>query len=376
MSTKPTALAKWLLFFFSNYFWLGLVVILSAIIIDKYIPTKPFLYDVLVRTLESVGIAIVVASIFTFASGTSQFINKIQKLLQDIVVSRNFLGNIDIESKKQALESLLKPSTREEEIYSNIEDYYNVQIKEALTISEKCVRSNYYVHSRAYFDTEKKKVVVDGIYTYRLYPSKDGFGDVSVAFEEEEGDSTCEFIAVCNPDGTRKTYEHPELKALAERGQELKVTTIDLSEHGEGCNHLDIEARVREYGTDHWIMLTFKALQPTDGFNFLLRCDEPLQIRKTSVFVLDANFYVEERDDNKELAVSCNQWINEGSGLAVLVAIPHEMSNHSVPKEKDRSSNEVCPGSEALEAKIRGAARRRPCEESLVGIGKSVSEGP
>jgi hypothetical protein len=42
---------------------------------------------------------------------------------------------------------------------------------------------------------------------------------------------------------------------------------------------------------------------------------------------------------------------------------PHGAGLAQLPK--DRNSNGVCPGSEVLEAKIKGAVRGHPCEESL-----------
>src|SRR6185295_8663020 len=172
----------WLWFFFANYLWLGIVIILASVIANDYfsIPpslSPPFSIKVLIDTTEAIGIAIVIASIFTYASGTSEFMTKIRELLQDIVVSRDFLGNIDSASKREALSAILKPSTEERNIYSNIEDYYNYYISQTLDISKKCVRSNYTVYYRAYWDNKTKRVAADGIYQYRLYPTVDGYGD-------------------------------------------------------------------------------------------------------------------------------------------------------------------------------------------------------
>ncbi|WP_201532740.1 hypothetical protein [Psychrobacter ciconiae] len=127
---------------FSTYFWVGVSLILFSIVLENYLENPDFSSRVIISLVESIGIAVLVASIFTFASGTSEFVEKIKLLLQDIVVSRNFLGNIDSQSKKDALNSLIKPSNEEKQIYSNIEDYLNTYIKQTMDITAKCVRSN------------------------------------------------------------------------------------------------------------------------------------------------------------------------------------------------------------------------------------------
>ena len=93
----------------------------------------------------------------------------------------------------------------------------------------------------------------------------------------------------------------------------------------KNCNHLDVDLNVQEYGEDHWILLTFKALQPTDGFRFYLRCDDDLFIKDYSVFVVGAKYDVQHNlsNSNKEITITCNQWINEGSGLSLVVGGSH-----------------------------------------------------
>ncbi len=98
--------------FFINYFWLGLVVVLISLLIDAYAlkGNDGIRYvAVFVSLMETVGIAIMVASIFTFASGSSDFVDRIKSLLESIVVKRNFLGNIDSEGKKKRLNPSSSP---------------------------------------------------------------------------------------------------------------------------------------------------------------------------------------------------------------------------------------------------------------------------
>ena len=315
----------WIKTFFSHYLWLGLVLLLVSIILDLYFPERNRIYafSIAIKTIEAVGLSILIASIFTFASGTSEFIEKIKGLLEDIIVKRNFLSNIDPESKKDAIKALIQPSASETNKYPNIGDYYGYFINKTLEIRKKSVRSNYQVTSRAFLDPVKNKIAVEGLYSYRLYPSSDGFNDITVGFEEPTGgDSFCSYVNVSDPEGIREEFKKPTLTEHNEGGDISSRTTLPIKDFGIDKNHLDVELSVTEYGTDHWALIQFKALQPTDGFKFYMRCDGGVEIREHAIFVVGAKYYLHLSDDKKSITVSCNQWINEGSGLCVLVSIP------------------------------------------------------
>lgn len=320
---------RWLGFFFSNYLWLGIVLVLLSIIIDSQISDSPLWVSISIKLVESIGIAVVVASIFTFASGTSEFVNKIRELLQDIVVSRNFLGNIDSESKREALSSLIKPSVEEKRIYSNIEDYLNTYITQTMDVTNKCVRSNYNVNARVYIDKEQKIVCCDSKITYRLYPTKDGYSDIKVGFLENEKSSTCEQIIVNTPHGDRKIHENLDFEKVEIDGGRARLAAVDLGGYEKSCSHLDIELNMIEIGSDHWMMLSFSALMPTDGLRHYVRCEDGLVINEFHTFIHGAKIYVDKKSNN-EMTTSCNEWVNEGTGLSILVSLPHDMDHHKV----------------------------------------------
>jgi len=318
---------------FSSYFWLGLVLVLFAVILDLQFPQMPFWAKAITALVESVGIAIVVASIFTYASGTSEFVNKIKSLLQDIVVSRNFLGNIDSESKREALSALIKPSTEEKRVYSNIEDYLNTYITQTMDVTNKCVRSNYNVHARAYINNEQNSVCVDSNITYRLYPTKDGYSDIKVGFLESEVLSTCRKVVVNTPHGEREVFENLDFEVIDIDVGKARIATIDLSKHAKTCSHLDVSLDMTESGSDHWIMLSFGAMMPTDGFKHTLRCSDGLKINSFHTFIHGARFYT-DRPSDVEMTTSCNEWVNEGTGLSILISHPHEMPNKPIKQDK------------------------------------------
>ncbi|WP_205343118.1 hypothetical protein [Denitrificimonas caeni] len=312
---------------FSNYFWLGIVFILLSIIVNINFQDLPFWASVLMRLLEAVGVAVLVASIFTYASGTSEFIDKIKNLLQDIVINRNFLGNIDSVSKREALNSLIKPSSEEKLLYSNIEGYLNTYITQTMDVTNKCVRSNYSINARAYI--ENHKVYVDSRISYRLYPTKDGYSDIKVGFLVGEENSICNRVVVSTQHGVREEFKGLKYEEITIDAGKARLATIDLSKYAKNCAHLDIEIDMKECGSDHWMMLSFAALIPTDKFRHMLRCEDGLIIKAHHTFIHGAKFHVDQSSDI-EITVSCNEWINEGTGLSVLISLPHE-TPHNVP---------------------------------------------
>ncbi|KAB5624082.1 hypothetical protein F7234_09490 [Pseudomonas putida] len=338
---KSTSLLR---LFFINHFWMGIVLILIAIILDLNFPTpnRPYIYTTAINLIQAVGASVLIASIFTYASGTSEFVDKIRTLLEDIIVRRNFLGNIDPEGKKEALKAIIQPTAAEKNIYPNIGDYYGHFINKTLEIGSRSVRSNYQVNSRAFYDIQKRKIAVEGLYNYRLYPSNDGFADIVVGFEEDEtGPSYCSYVAVSTPDGKRDPHPTPTLSKNDESGVTSMRASINIRDKGAEANHLDVEIKVTEYGSDHWQLITFKALQPTDGFRFHLRCDGHVRIQTHAVFVVGASYYVElDKEEGKWITIVCNQWINEGSGLSILIALPHEVWNsikEQIPSDEPSS---------------------------------------
>lgn len=312
--------------FFLNYFWIGIAIILSALLLDAMMYTsaaRPLAFEILLSLTQTIGVSVLVASIFTFASGTSEFVSKLRLLLESIVIKRNFLGNIDTKGKKEALKALIQPSEIEKNKYPNIGDYYGYFINKTLDIGKKSVRSNYQVHCRAYLDPTTNRIAVDGMYNYRVYPSNDGFHDIVVGFDEDlSGSCKCHHIAINTPDGRRELHDNLKFELEDKSGDISKEAKVKTDKYNK-YSHLDVELKMVEYGKDHWALISFKALQPTDGFRFTLHCEGDVKIQEKAIFVVGANYFVDMADDKSDLFITCNQWINEGSGLTVLVSIQH-----------------------------------------------------
>ena len=100
----------------------------------------------------------------------------------------------------------------------------------------------------------------------------------------------------------------------------VSSANVQINSEFKDSSHVDVEIKIREYGSDHWQLLYFTASQPTDGFSFRLFCEDGVIIKKNSTFMVGAPYYLSISSDRREMSLSCNRWIDEGSGLCVIVA--------------------------------------------------------
>ncbi len=189
--------------------------------------------------------------------------------------------------------------------------------------ANKCVRSNHSVNVRAFIDRKAGKVICNSKIAYRVYPTKERYSDIKVGFYEKESESTCGEVIINTPHGEREVKKGKDLTfgGVVIDGGKARLANIDVSKYNENCSHLDIEMNITEPGYDHWKMLSFGALLPTDGFRHYIRCEDGLEIRDFHTFVHGAKMHVDLRDNN-EMTTSCNEWVNEGTGLSVLISLP------------------------------------------------------
>jgi hypothetical protein len=302
--------------FFLNYIWIGLVLVLISIILDLSNCYKTIFLNVVIELLLTIGIAIMIAAIFTFASSTSEFIEKIRSFLEDLIIKRNFLGNIDAKSKKIALRSILAPSDKEKSIYSPIEEYYNFYVSETLSIGQRNVRSNFNINSLAKFNSTTNRIEIEMLIFYRLYPSVDGYSDINFCFEDIESKGL--YVRITDSDGKVEEINTDKLKNYDGK-YDKKNASIPLSHYNNKHGYLDIELKVIEYGSDQWALASFKVLLPTNGLSFSLNCYDDILINKYEKYIIGPKYFEEKSLDQKNYFFSCKQWLSPGTGLAIIV---------------------------------------------------------
>jgi hypothetical protein len=312
---------KWSIQFFGNHIWVGFFLVLFSVILDLQYQNIGLAFSTLVNFINAVGIAILVASVFTFAMGTDEFTKKISHLLENIVLSRKFLENIGPESKREALKALIRPSEQEQLNYSNLDDYYEMYIKKTLSIRDKCVRSNYQVCCKVWYDNKSDRIMVEDTATYRMYPTKRGFSDIAMQIYGCSDDTppVCRHLIIKTPNGSTTKYAPWNLKQACVDDMIEYSAFQSVKEIGAGCSHLDVEIRTENSEYDHWAAIGFQAKQPTDGFRHHIICGPGVYIHSVHTFSEVPKMDVDRISDS-ELIVRCTQWLDEGSGLSVVLS--------------------------------------------------------
>lgn len=305
---------------FSKQFFFGVLFLLISFVLAYYFPTyaNNLGLFLVVSFLSTLGIALLVASIFSYSLELPSFINKIKSIIEKVIIGKDFLSDMSNENKREVLSNIIKPNQKQLDSYSNIESYYNYFIHDIMSVAKKNVRSNYRIFINVYEDKRKKRIYSDGVYSYRLFPSEDGYNPIILGFIISDEDSKLKSIIINSPDGKTKDIEIDKLKPTEVSG--TSQYEVDIQEFGNGHGHLDIELRMIEYGHDHWLNVNFKALQPTDGFQLNVYCHDKIRIQENIVFEATDIFNSKITSDKKELNVSCYQWVNEGTGLSCIVS--------------------------------------------------------
>jgi len=355
--------------FFTSYMWLGVTLILVSIVTSQLAaPPQSIWVRIAIDLMSAVGIAILVAAIFTFAVGTTDFLNLIRDLLQSIIVNRNFLTNMDERAKKEVLREILRPTDQQRDIYGNIESYYSHYIDRSMRVSDISVRSNYTASCYVFYNKDDDRLVCEYTNNYRVYPSPKGYDDITVGFYGEDGALvTYESVMLFFPDGKTRRLNKEEIESLEASpgvGTGDEFRTIDMSQYSAYA-HIDVEFRILEKGQDHWIQIGFQALQPTDGFRFSVHCEDPLVIKEETTFIYGAT---RVKDPPNMVGcgrgtISCQQWIDEGGGTTVVVAAPHKIGDDVRKNLAERSHakrDETLPhGWRASSGKTRDMSRDR-----------------
>ena len=312
---------------FMHYFWVGVALTLLAIVLGQQVEKPGPIFATLVELLKTVGISVLVAAVFSFAASTSDLMERVSSLLQNIVVSRGFLNNIAESSKRDVLHAILKPSDQQKVIYGNIEDYYRHYIDLTMQVSSTNVRSNYISVCRASLNRENNLLQAEYRNYYRLYPSTTGYDDIEIGYYgEDHSRINHRSVTIYTPDGKTHVFGRDKILSLPQVEKDnSKIIRIPIEELGRGFDHLDIEFQTTQYGHDHWIVIGFQALLPTDGFRFHLECDEPLRIQEEETFVHGAAWHKDPKEVEGQSAMSlvCQQWIERGSGVSIVVSMPH-----------------------------------------------------
>lgn len=302
--------------FFNKFFVIGFIIILISIIIDLSI-NDCIIKMIIVNLSNTIGIALLIGSIFDFSKNSNDFMDFVSSILKDIIVSKNFLKGLEDKEKKKALEMVLTPSGNQLEQCSDIQMYFQRKIDETMEIFHTNFKTNLVVNA------EIRKL--DGIVqtfitlTYRVYKIEDKYFPLITTFEKE--DCNVEKSYIISPEGVKEISEK-DITSTDEDISPINVKTYsyEIPEELYKYPYLTIKKTVIEKGYNHWTNFHWNTLTPTDGITFTLKCYDELHIKEYFIFDSEEFYNVTEADDKTSIDIISTLWLDKHSGFVFTVS--------------------------------------------------------
>lgn len=304
--------------FFNKFFVIGLITILVSIIINLKIADDCFIKLVFVNLFNTIGVALMIGSIFDFSKNSQDFMDFVSNILKDIIVSKNFLKGLEDKEKKKALEMILTPSGNQLEQCSDIQMYFKKKINDTMDIFHTNFKTNLVINAEA----RKKEGIVQVFITltYRVYKIEDKYFPLVTTFEREN--CNVEKSYIISPDG--------EEIEINEKNMTLDDTTIsptnvkkysyEIPDTLYKFPYLTIKKICVEMGYDHWTNFHWNTLTPTDGITFSLSCYDNLHIQEYFIFNSENLYNVNENDTHTHIDIISTSWLDANSGFVFTIS--------------------------------------------------------
>lgn len=302
--------------FFNKFFVIGFITILISIIIDLSI-NDCIMKMIIVNLSNTIGIALLIGSIFDFSKNSNDFMDFVSSILKDIIVSKNFLKGLEDKEKKKALEMVLTPSGNQLEQCSDIQMYFQRKIDDTMEIFHTNFKTNLVVNA------EIRKL--DGIVqtfvtlTYRVYKIEDKYFPLITTFEKE--DCNVEKSYIISPEGVKEISEK-DITPTDEDISPINVKTYsyEIPEELYKYPYLTIKKTVIEKGYNHWTNFHWNTLTPADGITFTLKCYDELHIKEYFIFDSEEFYNVTENDDETSIDIISTLWLDKHSGFVFTIS--------------------------------------------------------
>lgn len=302
--------------FFNKFFVIGFITILISIIIDLSI-NDCIIKMIIVNLSNTIGIALLIGSIFDFSKNSNDFMDFVSSILKDIIVSKNFLKGLEDKEKKKALEMVLTPSGNQLEQCSDIQMYFQRKIDETMEIFHTNFKTNLVVNA----EIRKLDGIVQTFITliYRVYKIEDKYFPLITTFEKE--DCNVEKSYIISPEGVKEINEK-DVTSTDEDISPINVKTYsyEIPEELYKYPYLTIKKTVIEKGYNHWTNFHWNTLTPTDGITFTLKCYDELHIKEYFIFDSEEFYNVTEADDKTSIDIISTLWLDKHSGFVFTVS--------------------------------------------------------
>lgn len=307
--------------FFTKWFYISIILILFGILIST-IPSDnkivSFLIEILSKIIESVGIAILIANIFSFTIGTQDFLNYIRERLIKIVISKEFITKLSQTEQKSMLRMVLKPTKELSNMYSGINDYFTQYIDESINLFKKSYRGHMTIDAVASYNKDEKKVQIKFDLDIITYKIDEEFEPIKLSLEEEAYKLL--EVTIKGKGGEYEKINEEEINKILKPSDATmnKSHEISIPTKFNSLNQINTSMKIVEYGNEHWQVFSFKNAKPCDHLSIVLRCEDDLIIKSTNTYGVEQKFSIDKTD--KKIKVMYNDWLSPGFGVNILVA--------------------------------------------------------
>lgn len=302
--------------FFNKYTLYGICLILLSVIIYQFNESQLFYISIIQNLLSTFGIALLMGAIFDFSKNSEAFISFISNILKQIIISKEFLKELNNEEHKNVLETLVKPTGVQIEQCSSIEQYYKKTIESFSNLYNKQFKTNLIITIIA--ESKDNKVICTGHVTHRRYKINDKYESFETSFEKDTNSISNSYILL--PNGNRVEFDETDIsnEPLHENTGKKYITNIPRICYD--FPYITICKDFEEIGYDHWICFNWSSLTICDGINFELTCTNELMIKEYKIFDNPGLYNVNISDDRKKINIISNCWLEEYTGFTLTIA--------------------------------------------------------
>ena len=174
------------------------------------------------------------------------------------------------------------------------------------------------------------KVILHTVMQYKIYKVNDSYQKIRHIFTRPDS----KLISLSFTDSNKKTHKVAEdllkIEKTEQNQNEEEVAYINVCEipaHLKGEKSLIVKSTVEEYGYDHWALLTWMSIYPTNGISYKIICKDNLIIKEKMIFDDQRGLYstrAERNDKNQitEYSINCDEWTDPYTGFSLVISEP------------------------------------------------------
>lgn len=327
---------------FSKVFFVSIILVLIGLLLSTIKHDNliiEFTFYALSLLFTNVGIATFIANIFTFIMGTDQFVEFIREKLINIVISKDFIRNLNQDEQKKLLHMVLKPAKELSEIYSGITSYFNQYIDNSMRLFDTVYRGHMRIDGIASFSEENGRIQIEYDIDYIIYKTGEKFDPIMLGFEDK---SFVHVRTIIRGHGEKeKELTDDQAKEIESSDPTMqKMMELEIPSEFNKLSQINISRRIIEYGSDHWQIFSYKTIKACDQVSISIKCEDGLIIKNCNTYGIQGNFSIEK--SSSKIKVTYNDWLSPGFGVNILVARDsYHQENHNHPTTGNPSQSVV-----------------------------------